>query len=64
MEAEILSETSLTTHQSTWSRRRRNVLDDPKERKDTHLKDKALDRTKWKVRFGRGFGPVVIQTTK
>jgi hypothetical protein len=28
------------------------------------LKEKALDRTMWRVRFGRGFGPVVWQTTK
>jgi hypothetical protein len=31
---------------------------------DTHLKEEALDRTMWRVRFGRGFGPVVRQTTK
>jgi hypothetical protein len=28
------------------------------------LKDEALDRTMWRARFGRGFGPVVRQTTK
>jgi hypothetical protein len=28
------------------------------------LKEEALDRTMWKARFGRGFGPVVRQTTK
>jgi hypothetical protein len=28
------------------------------------LKDKALDCSIWKDRFGRGFGPVVRQTTK
>jgi hypothetical protein len=28
------------------------------------LKEEALDRTMWRVRFGRGFGPVVRQTTK
>jgi len=27
------------------------------------LKEEALDRTMWRVRFGRGFGPVVRQTT-
>jgi hypothetical protein len=31
---------------------------------DTHLKEEALDRTMWRARFGRGFGPVVRQTTK
>ena len=44
-------------------RRRRNLLDDLKERRGySHLKEKALDRTKWIERFGRGFGPVVRQT--
>jgi len=46
-------------------RRHRKLLDDLKERKGySHLKDEALDRTMWRVRFGRGFGPVVRQTTK
>jgi hypothetical protein len=41
-------------------RRRRKLLDDLKERRGySHLKEKALDRTMWRVRFGRGFGPVV-----
>jgi hypothetical protein len=25
--------------------------------------DDALDRTLWRARFGRGYGPVAIQTT-
>jgi hypothetical protein len=28
------------------------------------LKEKALDRTMWTARFGRGFRPVVRQTAK
>jgi hypothetical protein len=28
------------------------------------LKEEALDRTMWRARFGRGFGPVVRQTNK
>jgi hypothetical protein len=45
-------------------RRRRKLLDDLKERRGYfHLKEKALDRTMWRARFGRGFGPVVRQTT-
>jgi len=28
------------------------------------LKEEALDRTMWRACFGRGFGPVVRQTTK
>ena len=46
-------------------RRRKKLLDDLKERRGySHLKEDALDRTKWRARFGRGFGPVVRQTTK
>jgi hypothetical protein len=46
-------------------RRRRKLLDDLKERRRySHLKEEALYRTMWRARFGRGFGPVVRQTTK
>jgi len=46
-------------------RRRRKLLDDLKERRGySHLKEEALDRTMWRAHFGRGFGPVVRQTTK
>jgi len=46
-------------------RRRKKLLDDLKDRRGySHLKEEALDRTKWRDRFGRGFGPVVRQTTK
>ena len=46
-------------------RRRRKLLDDLEERRGySHLKEEALDRTMWTARFGRGFGPVVRQTTK
>jgi hypothetical protein len=46
-------------------RRRRKLLDDLKERREySHLKEKSLDRTMWRARFGSGFGPVVRQTTK
>ena len=46
-------------------RRRRKLLDDLEERTGySHLKEEALDRTMWRARFGRGFGPVVRQTTK
>jgi len=44
-------------------RRRRKILDDLKEMRGYyHLKEEALDRTKWRSRFGRGFGPVLRQT--
>jgi hypothetical protein len=46
-------------------RRRRKLLDDLKYRRAySHLKEEGLDRTVWRARFGRGFGPVVRQTTK
>jgi hypothetical protein len=46
-------------------RRRRKLLDDLKEMTGyTHLKEEALDRTIWRARFRRGFGPVVRQTAK
>jgi len=46
-------------------RRRMKVLENLKKRRGySHLKEEALDRTMWRARFGRGFGPVVRQTTK
>jgi hypothetical protein len=46
-------------------RRRRKLLDDLKEMRGySRLKEEALDRPMWRVCFGRGFGPVVRQTTK
>jgi hypothetical protein len=46
-------------------RRRRKLLDDLKERRGySHLIEEALDRTMWRAGFGRGFGPVVRQTTE
>jgi len=46
-------------------RRRRKLLDNLKERRGySNLKEEALDRTMWRAHFGRGFGPVVRQTTK
>jgi len=39
-------------------RRRRKLLDGLKERRGySHLKEEALDRTVWRARSGRGFGP-------
>jgi len=41
-------------------RRHTKLLDDLKERRGySHLKEKTLDRTMWRARFGRRFGPVV-----
>jgi hypothetical protein len=36
----------------------------PKVSGYSHLKEEAVDRTMLRSRFGRGFGPVVRQTTK
>jgi hypothetical protein len=48
-----------------WRRRRKQLLDDVKEkRRYWKLKEEALDRTMWRTRFGRGYGPVVRQTTE
>jgi hypothetical protein len=42
----------------------KNLLDDLGDRRGyCHLKEEALDRTKWRNRFGRGCGPVVWQIT-
>ena len=42
------------------TRRRKKLLDDLKDRRGyCQLKEEALDRTMWRNRFGRGFGPVV-----
>ena len=41
-------------------RRHKKLLDDLKDRRGyCQLKEEALDRTMWRNRFGRGFGPVV-----
>jgi len=62
IEGKIQGEIEVTGRQG---RRRKKLLDDLKERRGySHLKEKALDRTMWRARFGRCFGPVVRQTTK
>jgi hypothetical protein len=46
-------------------RRLKQLLDDLKEkRRYWKLKEEALDRTLWRSRIGRGYGPVVRQTTE
>ena len=46
-------------------RRRRQVLDDCKEKRVYWvLKEEALDRTMWNTRFGMVYGPAVRQTTE
>jgi hypothetical protein len=44
-------------------RRQTQLLDDLKEtRRHRKLKEEALDRTVWRTRFGRAYGPVERQT--
>ena len=46
-------------------RKCRKLLDVLKERRGySQLKEEALDRTVWRARFGRGFGPIVRQTNE
>jgi hypothetical protein len=46
-------------------RRRKQLLDDLKEkRRHWKLKEEALDHSLWRARFGRGYGPVIRQTTE
>jgi hypothetical protein len=43
----------------------RKLLDNLEGRRGySHLSEKALDRTMWRARFRRDFGPIVRQTTK
>jgi hypothetical protein len=44
-------------------RKRKQLLDNLKEkRRYWKFKEEALDRTLWRTRFGRGYGPDVRQT--
>jgi hypothetical protein len=43
-------------------RRHKQVLNDLKE-KILEFEKEALDRSLWRTHFGRGYGPVVRQTT-
>jgi hypothetical protein len=46
-------------------RRRRKLLDVLRDKRGySHLKEEAVDRTMWRARFGRGFGPVGRQTAE
>jgi len=49
----------------TRGRRCSKLLDELTERRGySRLKEEALDRTVWRARLGRGFGPVIRETTK
>jgi hypothetical protein len=44
-------------------RRRKELMDDPKEKIDyCKLEEEVLDCTLWKILFGRGYGSVARQT--
>jgi len=46
-------------------RRRKELMDGLKEmRKYDKLKEEALDRTVWRIGFGRVYGPVVGQSSQ
>jgi hypothetical protein len=46
-----------------WGRRHKQLPYDLNEkRRYWKLKEEALDRTRWRTRIGRGYGPVVRQT--
>ena len=62
MEGKIKGEMEVTRRRR---RRRKKLLDDLKDRRGySHLKEEALDRTMWRNRIRRGFGPVVRQNTE
>ena len=57
IEEKIKGKIEVTTKQG---RRRKKLLDDLKDRRGyCELKEEAVDRTMWRKRFERGFGPVV-----
>jgi hypothetical protein len=62
IEGKIKGEVEVTRRRG---RRHKKLLDDLKDKRGySHLKKEAPDRTMWRNRFGRGFGPVVRQNTE
>ena len=62
IEGKIKGEMDVTRRRG---RRRKKLLDVLKDRRGySHLKEESLDRTIWRNRFGRDFGPVVRQNTE
>jgi hypothetical protein len=45
-------------------RKCKQLLDLKETRRYCKLRENALNRTLWKTRFGRGYGPVARQTTE
>jgi hypothetical protein len=62
IEGKIKGEMKVT---SRCGRRFKKLLDDLNDRRGySYLEKEALDRTMWRNRFGRSFGPVVRQNTE
>ena len=62
IKGKIKGEIKMTRSQG---RRRKKLPDDLKDRTGyCHLKEETVDRNTWRVRFGRGFEPVVRQNTE
>jgi hypothetical protein len=62
IEGKIKGEMEVTRRRG---RRHRKLLDDLKDRRGYfHLKEEALERSMWRIRFGGGFEPVVRQNTE
>jgi hypothetical protein len=62
IEGKLEEQTEMTGRRGS---RRKQLQDDLKEkRRYWKLKEEALDRTLWRTRFGRGYGPVVRQTAE
>ena len=60
-EGNVKGEIEVTRRQG---RRRKKLLDDLKDRRGySQLEEEAVDRNMWRGCFGRGFEPVVRQTT-
>ena len=61
IEGKIKEQVEVTRRQG---RKRKKLLDNLKDRRGySQLKEEVLDRTVWRNRFARGFGPVVWQIT-
>ena len=57
IEGKIKEQIDVTRRRGRW---RKKLLDDLKDRRGyCELKEEALDRTMWRNRYTRGFGPVV-----
>ena len=57
IEGKIKGRIEVTRRRGRWLKK---LLDDLKDRRGyCQSKEEALDRTVWRSRFGRGFGPVV-----